>query len=207
MAQRWRSEIRGLAFFVLAVFTSQLALAGELDDRQHALVGQLLVASPSMADPRFVEAVILMVQHSSQGALGLVINKPALDIGLDQIVEEFGYVDAVSDNTARVHFGGPVEPNQIFVVHSSDYSSDSTISITEAIGISGDQRALLDTFGGNGPREFIIVMGYSGWGAGQLENEIARDDWEIAAADLNIIFDADYGTKWLRAFRLRLIEL
>jgi putative transcriptional regulator len=166
MAQRCRREIRGLAFFVLMVFTSQLALASELDDRQHPLVGQLLVASPSMGDPRFVEAVILMVQHSSQGVLGLVINKPVLDIGLDQIVEDFGYVDAVPDNTARVHFGGPVEPNQIFVVHSSDYSSDSMISITEAIGISGDQRALLDTFGGNGPREFIIVMGYAGWGAG-----------------------------------------
>jgi putative transcriptional regulator len=207
MAQCWRSEIRGLAFFVLVIFNSQFALAGELDDRQHPLVGQLLVASPSMADPRFVEAVVLMVQHSSQGALGLVINKPILEIGLDQIADEFGFVGAVADSTAKVHFGGPVELNQIFVVHSSDYSSDSTIFINDAIGISGDQRALLDTFGSGGPKQFIIVMGYAGWGSGQLEKEIARDDWEIATADRNIILDADYGTKWLRAFRLRLIEL
>ena len=207
MAYCWSSKIRGLAFFVLVFFASQIALAGELDGRQSPLVGQLLVASPSMADPRFVEAVILMVQHSSKGALGLVINKPILEIGLDQIAEEFGYVDTVVDESARVHFGGPVEPNQIFVVHSSDYSSDSTIPITDAIAISGDRKALLDTFGGNGPRQYIFVMGYAGWSAGQLENEIARDDWEIATADRNVVFDAEYGTKWLRAFQSRLIEL
>lgn len=207
MAHHWNSKIRGLVFFVLMFFVSQITLADGQDGSQSPLVGQLLVASPSMADPRFVEAVILMVRHSSEGALGLVINKPILEIGLDQIAEEFGYVDTVVDESARVHFGGPVEPTRIFVVHSSDYSSVSTIPITDAIRVSVDQRALLDTFDDNGPRQFIVVMGYAGWSVGQLENEIARDDWEIATADRNIILDSDYGTKWRRAFQLRLIEL
>ena len=199
--------VRGLAVLVLTLCVSQTTLGDEPDDRSFSLVGRLLVASPSMGDPRFVESVILMVQHSSKGALGFVINKPFLGIGLAQIAEGFGYTDTLADESARAHFGGPVEPNQGFVVHSSDYTSNSTIPITDAIRISRDRRALLDTFGGNGPRHYIVVMGYAGWSAGQIENEIARADWEIATADRDIILDDDYGTKWLRAFRLRLIEL
>ena len=199
--------IKAFAALLLTLCVSHTTLGDEPDDRPFSLVGRLLVASPSMGDPRFVESVILMVQHSSKGAFGLVINKPINGIGLAQIAEGFGFTDTLVDESARAHFGGPVEPNQGFVVHSSDYTSDSTIPITDAIAISGGRKALLDTFGGNGPKRYIFVMGYAGWSAGQIENEIARDDWEIATADRDIILDDDYGTKWLRAFQLRLIEL
>jgi putative transcriptional regulator len=207
MVRSWNDLIKCLAALLLGISASQATLAGEQTDTRFFLAGRLLVASPSMVDPRFAESVILMVQHSSKGAFGLVVNKPIHEIDLGQIAEGFGFTESVADVNARAHFGGPVEPDQGFIIHSNDYSSDSTISLTDAIAISGDKRAMLDAFTGKGPRHFIFVMGYAGWGAGQLESEIARDDWEIAAADRDVIFDANYATKWLRALKLRLIEL
>ncbi len=196
-----------LAIALLSVFASHSVLANDARESPPSLAGKLLVAKPDMSDPRFAEAVILMVRHSSDGAFGLVINKPILDVGFAEIAAGFGITDIATSGTARAHFGGPVEPSLGFVVHSSDYSSAGTITVTETIAVSGDARALRDILGGDGPERFVFVLGYTGWSAGQLESEIARDDWEIAPADREVVLDANYGTKWQRALQQRLIEL
>ena len=207
MTQIRSGLITRLAIMLLAVSFGHGAFAGEEHETRASLAGRLLVAKPNMGDPRFADAVILMVQHSADGAFGLFINKPILDVGLAEIAEGFGITDIETSETAKAHFGGPVEPSLGFVVHSSDYSSASTIKITESVAVSGDASVFRDILVGEGPQRFVFVMGYAGWSAGQLEAELARDDWEIAAVDREVVLDADYGTKWQRALRQRLIEL
>ena len=207
MTQSRSGLITRLAMVLLTVSFGHSAFAGDVQETRSSLAGKLLVAKAKMGDPRFVEAVILMVEHSSDGAFGLVINKPILDVGLAEIAEGFGIADIETSGTAKAHFGGPVQPTLGFVVHSSDYSTASTIMVTETIAVSGDARAFRDILAGDGPQRFILVMGYAGWSGGQLEAELARDDWEIAPVDREVVLDADYGTKWQRALQQRLIEL
>ncbi len=201
------SSFKRLGFLLLALIVSQSASGGDALEIQTSYAGRLLVAKPDMGDPRFAESVILMIKHSPDGAFGLVINKPVLEVGLAELAEGFGIADVATSGTAKAHFGGPVEPNLGFVIHSNDYASAGTIAVTDTIAVSSDARAFRDILGGEGPQRFVFVMGYAGWSAGQLEAEIARDDWEIAPADREIVLDANSATKWQRALQQRLIEL
>ena len=178
-----------------------------------SLQGRFLVAKPSMPDPRFKETVILMVQHNAKGAFGLVINKPA---GMAEIADadppagledEDGSAEQTEPARLRIpaFYGGPVELNKAFVIHSIEYQIDTTVAVTAKVAVTADPRILEDIADGNGPKRVLYILGYSGWRAGQLENELKRDDWYTAPVDADIVFGTDKSrNKWRRAVDMRL---
>ena len=175
--------------------------------------GLLLVAKPSMPDPRFAETVVLMVRHDRTGAFGLVINKP---LGIAEITDmrpaddardARGNQDGAPAPAVRlpVHYGGPVQPDKVSVIHSAEYRIDTTFRVNAEVSVTGDRRILQDIAAGRGPKRLLYVVGYAGWGPAQLKDELRRDDWYTAPLDAGLIFGAgDGAAKWQRAMKARL---
>lgn len=171
------------------------------------LCGQLLVAMPGMSDPRFERAVILICAHSAEGSMGLIVNKPVKDLSLGGLLEKLGLPSARKGRDILVHFGGPVERGRGFVLHSPDYANGpATIRIGDGPGGVGlGMTATLDVLEavarGEGPQSALLALGYSGWGPGQLEAEIARNDWLTGTGSSGLIFGRNDGAKWAGALR------
>jgi putative transcriptional regulator len=170
------------------------------------LDGQLLIAMPSMTDPRFHRAVIYMCAHSAEGAMGLVINQRAPNITLRKLLEQLEIMpEGARSNPIRVssmavHMGGPVETTRGFVLHSSDYfTADSTLPITEGVCLTATIDILKAIAKGSGPDKAILALGYAGWAPGQLEHEIQANGWLNCPADPDIIFNNDLESKYGRA--------
>ena len=173
-----------------------LAAAG---DPGPYLAGRLLVASPKLGDPRFQETVIYMVQHDADGALGLVVNRSLGSGPLDKFLEGFGLDTQGTEGTIRIHYGGPVSPGSAFVLHSPDYSGPGTTQVPDGLAMTTQLDVLKAIAEGKGPRQSLFVFGYAGWGPGQLEGEMARDDWLTAPADDTLIFGDDPDGVWDKA--------
>jgi putative transcriptional regulator len=170
------------------------------------LDGQLLIAMPSMADPRFHRAVIYVCAHSSEGAMGLVINQRAPHITLPKLLEQLEIAPASSrparirSTAMAVHAGGPVETSRGFVLHSSDYfTADSTLPINDNVCLTATVDILKAIAKGSGPDKAILALGYAGWASGQLEREIQSNSWLNCPADYDIVFDGDLENKYARA--------
>ena len=193
--------MRVLRVLGLIAFLAAGAVAGAV--QAASLTGKVLVASEDMGDPRFQETVIYLVDHDENGALGLVVNKPAA-VGpiaalLDQLgidADEYGF-DVQSSVT--LHYGGPVQPERGFILHSAEYEVDGTQHVSNGISLTLRPDVLIDIALGQGPRRSLIVFGYSGWGPSQLEGEIARGDWGIVDADPDLVLGTDHESKWERA--------
>ena len=173
------------------------------------LAGKLLVAAPSMPDPRFAKAVIFVVRHDRHGAMGLVVNR-VIGIGSAARLLEGAGIDVEGlDNDAkvRVHYGGPVEPRRGFVLHSNDYSGEGTLEVTDRVSITAAAQILHAMARGKGPNQGFLAVGYAGWSSGQLESEIARTDWLVVPSDDQLVFDTEFATKWRRAMSRNGIEL
>lgn len=177
------------------------------------LKGRFLVAQPKMGDPRFAQTVILMIRHDKTGAFGLVINKPAgtAEISDANPAAENNDEDGLSvePESPRLRipafYGGPVELNKAFIIHSVEYQIDTTVTVTSKVAVTADPRILEDIANGKGPKQVLYILGYSGWGAGQLENELQRNDWYTAPVDADIVFGAEKSSaKWRRAVDMRL---
>ena len=166
------------------------------------LTGALLVAMPGMGDPRFDRSVIYMCAHSGEGAMGLIVNKPAQDMALGDLLDQLNIQANGPAHTATVHFGGPVETSRGFVLHSPDYTSRlQTLDIAGQFGMTATIDVLEDIAHGAGPKRAQIMLGYAGWGPGQLEAEIAHNGWLTAEADPNLVFSANDDEKWLAAVK------
>ena len=168
------------------------------------LSGQLLIAMPGMGDPRFERSVIFMCAHSSSNALGLIVNQPAPELTFTELMAQVQIkIDAPQPKEVGklpIHIGGPVEHGRGFVLHSTDYrKNESTLHVNNAFGMTATLDILQDIASGQGPRQCILALGYSGWGEGQLENEIKRNGWLTAEATPDLVFDDDNPTKWERA--------
>ena len=163
------------------------------------LTGQLLVAMPTMGDPRFERTLIYLCAHSDAGALGLVVNQLAEEITFSELLESLGIEAAVPERSIRVHLGGPVETSRGFVLHSGDYLQEATLVVNEDIGLTASVDVLTAIADGGGPRRSMLALGYAGWAPGQLESEIQANGWLHAPADEDLLFDDDLGTKWNRA--------
>lgn len=164
------------------------------------LDGKLLVAMPGMGDPRFEKAVVFMCAHSPEGAMGLIVNKPADDLAFSDLMKQL----SISwDNTLsgpKVHLGGPVEHGRGFVLHPSDYHvEDSTLAIGDDFGMTATQEILTDIASGQGPDQAILALGYTGWGPGQLEDELKDNGWLICDAPPALVFSEDDSGKWEKA--------
>jgi putative transcriptional regulator len=168
-----------------------------------SLAGQLLVAAPSMEDPRFARTVILIVQHSPSGAVGIVINKPIGEISLASVFEALGQKGGDVSGDVRVFSGGPVEPEVGFVVHSADYHRPETVAVTDRLSMTSSLDILRDIGAKKGPAKVLVAFGYAGWGPDQLEHEIELHAWGVAEADPALIFDEDRDKVWDYAWEHR----
>lgn len=161
------------------------------------LSGKLLVAMPGMGDPRFEHSVILVCAHSAEGAMGLIVNKPVPDLSFKNLLDQLNIPRAPEGRDIVVHFGGPVERGRGFVLHSSDYlGGQATMQIAGGFGMTATLDVLEAMARGEGPASALLALGYSGWGPGQLEAEIARNDWLTADAHKPLIFSTDNRGKW-----------
>ena len=172
-----------------------------------SLAGQLLVASPSMGDPRFARTVIVMVRHDKDGAFGIIVNRPIGERPLAALLEMLGEKDTAVAGTVPIFAGGPVQPDMGFVIHSGDYHRAGTIDINGRVAMTASREILRDIGRNNGPSKSLIAFGYAGWGPGQLEGELARRDWSIAPGESKLIFDEDREKVWDSAFAQRMQDL
>jgi putative transcriptional regulator len=169
--------------------------------------GALLIASAQIQDPRFYHAVILIVQHTTDGAFGIVINHPVAAETIASLLAATGDDDKTVDGTVPVFAGGPVQPELGFLVHSADYRRAETLAVDGKVAMTASREALRDIGHHNGPKKFLFALGYAGWGVGQLEGEIARKDWFTAPEDPALVFDDDRDKVWDRALARRGQEL
>ncbi len=208
MANRIRlGTVAAAVVALLMVLPASVDRPATAESHARGLAGQLLVASRSMADPRFAESVIFMVRHDRTGALGLVVNKPIAEVSFADYLRRMGVDPTGAEGTVRVHLGGPVQPNIGFVLHSTDYTGEDTIVVDDAMALTARRHVFRAMIDGKGPKQSLIALGYAGWAPGQLEGEIAAGSWYTVPADLDVIFDDDHAGKWRRALALRRIEL
>ena len=176
-------------------------------DDEVYLDGQLLIAMPSTGDPRFSRAVIYVCAHSSEGAMGIIINQRAPNISFAELLEQLKIVpteDRISPpsamNAMDVHLGGPVETGRGFVLHSADYfKADSTLPINDSVCLTATIDILRDIAKGSGPTQALLALGYAGWAPGQLEDEIQSNGWLNCPANPELVFDPAVDRKYNRA--------
>ncbi len=161
-----------------------------------SLAGQLLVASTGMGDPRFRQTVILIVRHGKAGAFGITINRPVDERPLAKLLEMLGETDVAAQGSARIFAGGPVQPDAGFVVHTTDYAQQGTIEINEELALTTSPDILRAIGRKQGPQKALVAFGYAGWAAGQLEAELARNDWLTTPADASLVFDESRERVW-----------
>ena len=172
-----------------------------------SLAGQLLIASPAIRDPHFDHAVILVVRHNNDGAMGIVINMPTEERPLANILEMVGEKDTNVTGKVQLFAGGPVQPELGFVIHSSDYRGPGTINVNERVLMTSNSRILRDIGNNKGPRKTLIAFGYAGWAAHQLDDELRRRVWFTTPADVNLIFDENREKLWESAYARRAQDL
>lgn len=174
------------------------------------LDGQFLIAMPGMADTRFARAVVYVCAHSSDGAMGIMINQPAPQITFRDLLVQLDIIQEGQEirlpgpaDHMRVHHGGPVETTRGFVLHSSDYFIESsTLPIDEHVCLTATLEILKAIAAGNGPENAMLALGYAGWAPGQLESEIQANGWLFCNAEPELIYDSDLDSKYGRALGL-----
>ena len=169
-----------------------------------------LISTERMNDSRFKKSVIAMLEHDEDGAWGLVINKPMAEIPLAMLIDPSLSTPEEREKlygvNIKIHWGGPVNVKKIFVLHSKEYQSDTTRNYGD-ISISQDYEILFAIAANKGPEKSLVILGYSGWRAGQLENEMLRDDWILSDLDPDIIFEKESIKKWPKAYENSFIRL
>ena len=169
-----------------------------------------LIATEKMNDDRFSKTVIVMFESDKNGAWGLVINKPLgtmpIALLIDPSLNSPEEREKLFKINVPVFWGGPVDVKEIFILHSTEYQSDTTKNYGN-ISISQDYNILFDIAENKGPENSLVIFGYSGWGGGQLEGEMERDHWILSDIDLDITFDKDSNTKWNKAYKNSFIKI
>ncbi|MEW9919722.1 YqgE/AlgH family protein [Marimonas sp. MJW-29] len=167
-----------------------------------SLTGKLLIAMPGMGDPRFAHSVVFLTSHSEEGTMGLVVNKPAVGVSLSDVLDQLSEESGPAKRQLGVHFGGPVETGRGFVLHSDEYrSAMQTLPIEGGFALTATLDVLEDIAEDRGPERALLMLGYAGWGPGQLEGEIAQNGWLTADAAQELVFDLPDAEKWEAALR------
>jgi putative transcriptional regulator len=171
------------------------------------LANHFLIAMPGLQDPNFARTVTYICEHTEEGAMGIVINRP-MDIRLGEVLEQLEIETADPQIADRpVYLGGPVQPDRGFVLHSNGRQFDSTLSITPEISVTTSRDVLEAIAAGRGPERMLIALGYAGWGGGQLEGEMSANAWLSGPADEGIIFRMHPSERWLAAAQLLGVDL
>ncbi len=170
-----------------------------------SLDGKILIAMPGMSDPRFEHALVFLCAHSEQGAMGLIINKAAPLMYFSDLVDKLDIATdprSIPEDVMRkpVLYGGPVEQFRGFVLHSTDYfSAEASLPISPEVALTATVDVLRAIARGKGPERALLALGYSGWGPGQLEDEIQHNGWLHCEADEGLLFDSNIDGKYTRA--------
>ena len=166
-----------------------------------SLAGKLLIASPAIEDPRFRQAVILVCAHNEDHAMGIILNKVMDDVELPELLDQLGVDGAqVDDDATHILAGGPVGRDRGFVLHSEDYDSEgATLGVCDNICMTATRDVLHAIASDTPPEKYVVALGYSGWAAGQLEQELADNVWLVGEPTQGLIFDQSFSTKWSRA--------
>lgn len=165
------------------------------------LKGQLLIAMPGMQDPRFERTVILICSHSNQGSMGFILNQPVESPKFDEILDELKVVDRQLDRSQKVPVfrGGPVEQGRGFVLHSMDYNTSASTRIDDIACVTATVDALKQLVGNKPPENSIMLLGYAGWTAGQVEEEIIQNGWLTVPATSELIFETNHTKQYSAA--------
>lgn len=168
-----------------------------------SLRNQFLVAMPGMVDGNFDHTVTLLCEHSTEGAMGLVVNRPTT-LELRDMLQHMGLeTEQLPVESVPVYWGGPVQPERGFVVHEPGANEwDSTLKLSDALSITTSKDILVAIGQGKGPTQYLVTLGYAGWSAGQLEDEILHNSWLNTPADSAIVFDTPTASRWEAAARL-----
>ena len=163
--------------------------------------GTLLIASAQIQDPRFYHSVILILRHDQGGAFGIAVNHVVTEETIASLLAATGDEDSTVDGTISVMSGGPVQPQAGFVVHSAEYRLPATLTVDGKVAMTASREALTDIGHRKGPKKYFFAFGYAGWGAGQLEAEIARKDWFTTPEDGDLVFGDERAKVWDRGTR------
>jgi len=170
------------------------------------LNNQFLVAMPGLEDENFRHSVTLLCEHSEKGALGLVVNRPT-DLHLSEMLDQMGLVrDAIADDPI-VFWGGPVQPERGFVVHRAPGGWDSTLQVDGDLYITTSRDVLGAIGRGEGPNQYLVLLGYAGWSEGQLEDEILSNSWLNTPVDNHVLFGTPPSDRWTAAARLLGVDI
>ena len=165
------------------------------------LTGQVIISMPSLQDERFYKTVIYICAHSSEGSMGIIINKK-IDYDLfPSLLEQLG-IDKPINNKLFLRYGGPVESGRGFVLHSDDIVRKETLNIKKGVALTSTSEFFEDLIKGNGPENSILALGYAGWQPGQLEKEIIQNSWMSLSVETHFLFDDALSKKWDDAYKL-----
>ena len=174
------------------------------DPAEGYLAGHLLIAMPGMQDPRFDHSVVCLCAHSSEGAMGVMVNRLFAGMAFDDLLRQLKLEALPKRGRLRMVSGGPVETGRGFVLHTDDWTADGTLAVAPGLALTASIDILAAIAGGGGPREGVLALGYAGWGPGQLEDEIQRNAWLNVPADEALVFREDLARSWDAALaRLR----
>lgn len=169
-------------------------------DAPASLSGQYLLAMPGIGDPRFEKAVIAMCAHDDQGALGVGVGRVLPGITLHGLLGQLDIAPGLAPDCA-IHAGGPVEPQRGFVLHGMDWTGGDTLNVDGRWGLTSTLDILRAISEGEGPARWLIALGYAGWGAGQLDDEMRRHGWLATPGDDGLLFGEEAGRRWDLAMR------
>lgn len=164
----------------------------------HSLAGTFLVSTPQMPDPRFEEHVIYICAHNEEGAMGVAINQPNPAFSLAEILRSAN-LPVPEGTLPPVYIGGPVELESAFILYLSDYAAQYKLDISKTVSLSRETKVLEDIAMGRGPQQYLFILGYTGWGPGQLEHELMANGWLNVPANDDIIFHRPDEFKWKAA--------
>jgi len=198
-----------VAALLLAVVLVATAAADEraATSSRRSLTGRLLVATDALRDQRFARTVIYLVRHDAEGAFGLVVNLPIAEVPFERALRPLGLEVPPGSGDVRVHYGGPVQERRGFVLHTPDWTGESTIVVDGRFAVTEDPKVLQAMAQGTGPRRALFLLGYARWAPGQLDAELATGAWGVAPADERLVFDEDPQQKWIEATTRRLLDL
>jgi len=178
-------------------------------DEAKFLSGKLLLAMPGMADPRFERAVIALCVHDENGAIGVGIGHKRAGISFRGLLKQLE-IDPGQAPDCAIHHGGPVEPGRGFVLHSTDWGGQDSLQVNgpsgELFAMTGTMDVLKAIAEGRGPSQWIVALGYAGWGEGQLDEEMTRHGWFAATANKTILFETPADERWGAAFKAEGID-
>ena len=174
---------------------------------QDFLTNQFLVAMPGLEDPNFRECVTFICEHNAEGALGIIINRP-MNVVLEDVLKQLSLKAEDPDTGASpVYLGGPVQTQRGFVIHEPLGQWEATLKVSESLGVTTSRDVLEAVAAGKGPGRCFVALGYAGWTAGQLEEEMKSNSWLSTPADSRIIFDTPVELRWQAAARLIGVDL